>query len=296
VDQDTCAAPVPPPDAPDRVYETTAEHVHIRLDVYRPAGTDTHPALILVHGGGWKSGCKTNVAPEAGRIVSAGFVVFAIDYRLDCDPNSPPPDVDDPALCGYTGIYPVTDVVTAVLWVRANAAHFGANPTRVAALGFSVGGNLVYAAGALGVPGSSAPDVVAGWSGSTELGYLRSGAVTCSESKTPAACTSVRTRHVGCDLTACPASWASLSAFADEKLTGPPAFVANSTHELVPFHEASDFAWKLRTLGVAHRLCTVDGDTHATGYEDMSCLGNSLSVFDRTMRFITNHLPAARGA
>src|SRR5439155_24744480 len=139
-----CTAPVPAPDVPDRIFETTAEHVNIKLDIYRPAGTEVHPALILIHGGAWKSGCKGDVGTEAWRAVAAGFVVFAINYRLDCDPAFPPPDVDDPALCGYGAFLPVTDVVTAVLWVRANGSRFGADPARVAALGFSAGGNLAY--------------------------------------------------------------------------------------------------------------------------------------------------------
>ncbi len=282
----SCKLPSSPPTVADVAYRILPK-VTLRLDVYEPAGRGSHPALVIVHGGGWKSGCKSDVSSEAARAARVGFVVFAIDYRLACDPADP--RGIDPSLCGYTGRAPVADVLAAVSWVRANGRSYAAIPTRIAALGFSSGGNLVYMAGATGVAGGSAPDAEAGWSGSTELGFLRSGAVTCSRSEDPPACTATRTTHIGCELATCPASWADDSAYAVEA-GGTPAFVANSTDELIPYAEATDFAGELSALGVPHRLCTVAGSVHATGYEDLSCQGSSSSVFDATMTFLLRHL------
>src|SRR5206468_1282514 len=134
------------------------------LDVYEPpSGVGPFRSIILFHGGAWRSGCKAAVAPTAARLAASGFVVFTPDFRMDCDPLSPPPDVDDRRQCGFHATTPIVDARTAIHWVRASAARYGGLGTSVAAFGGSSGGNLAYMTAVTGVPGDTAPDAVVGW-------------------------------------------------------------------------------------------------------------------------------------
>ena len=54
----------------------------LAMDVYEPSGGGTHPGVLLVHGGGFSSGRRTDMAPIAQRLSGEGYVAFTIDYRL----------------------------------------------------------------------------------------------------------------------------------------------------------------------------------------------------------------------
>ena len=62
-------------------YATTDTGVALRWSVYAPADGGQHPAVIVIHPGGFKSGFPgpKNVAKDLAR---AGFVAFAAEYRL----------------------------------------------------------------------------------------------------------------------------------------------------------------------------------------------------------------------
>ena len=104
------------------------------LDVYhrrdRPAGA---PILLHVHGGGFNSGNKAREARPLIRHLTSrlGFVCVSANYRLQ-------PHV---ALAGQ-----VADVRGAIAWVRAHAAEFGAEPSRLFVVGSSAGANLAIRA------------------------------------------------------------------------------------------------------------------------------------------------------
>ena len=104
-----------------------------RLDMWLvPEGAGVrgrrHPAVVLVHGGGWDQGSRGgSLLP--GWLAGRGYVVFDIDYRL-ATPTSP-------SWQQATG-----DVKCAVGWVNDHAARFGVDPERIALLGSSAGGHL----------------------------------------------------------------------------------------------------------------------------------------------------------
>jgi len=68
--------------------DETIDGVTLRLDAY-PAAGGSHPAIIFVHGGGFRSGSGASFAPgeqgfgATGRALARlGFATFGIDYRL----------------------------------------------------------------------------------------------------------------------------------------------------------------------------------------------------------------------
>jgi acetyl esterase len=108
------------------------------LDVSVPPGAANRPVAILVHGGGWTGGDKAakeggaGIAPWFSVLTDANYVWFSINYRLAPKHRWP--------AC-------LEDVLTAIRWVKANAATFGGDPDRIALFGHSAGGHLACLAG-----------------------------------------------------------------------------------------------------------------------------------------------------
>jgi alpha-L-fucosidase 2 len=120
-----------------------AAGISLKLDVSTPPGDGPFPVAFLVHGGGWSGGSKSgsdkpgngaDITPWFAAFNAGKFVWFSIDYRLA--PAHPWP-------AGYE------DVLTAIRWVKAHAADYRGDPTRVVLVGHSAGGHLACLAGAL---------------------------------------------------------------------------------------------------------------------------------------------------
>jgi acetyl esterase/lipase len=108
------------------------------LDVYRPPTRATpRPAVVLVHGGGMWTGSRADMADPARQLARAGYVAFAIDYRLV-----------DAATARHRWPAQLDDVQLAVRWLRAGADRYGVDPERVGAYGWSAGGQLAALLGA----------------------------------------------------------------------------------------------------------------------------------------------------
>ena len=112
----------------DVVYGTVQE-TKLLLDAYTPDdAAPKHPAIVLVHGGGFLYGDKAFYAPMGRRLAAKGYAVFSVNYRL-APKNRYPAAVDD--------------VQRAVRWLRAHAAAYHLDPDHIGALGDSAGGYLV---------------------------------------------------------------------------------------------------------------------------------------------------------
>jgi acetyl esterase/lipase len=114
------------------------------MDVYpAPAGAPgtaepARRALVLVHGGGWSAGDKSETARSNAQLAAQGFHVFDIDYRLA-------PAVQWKEMTG--------DVKCAVGWLKRHPQltlgprTIAIDPGRVALFGRSAGGQLALLAG-----------------------------------------------------------------------------------------------------------------------------------------------------
>jgi pectinesterase len=101
----------------------------LKLDVFYPKAKRRkgYPAVLLVHGGGWRSGDRSQHVPMAQQLAAKGYVTATAEYRLSTE-----------------ALYPaaVTDLKAAIRWLRANAATYGIDTARIAVWGFSAGGQL----------------------------------------------------------------------------------------------------------------------------------------------------------
>ena len=101
------------------------------LDVYRPIGaTGPLPAIVYVHGGGFRALSKETHWLMGLAFARAGYVVFNISYRLA-------PEHRFPAAW--------QDTAAAWTWVLEHGADWGADLSRIAVAGESAGANLVSA-------------------------------------------------------------------------------------------------------------------------------------------------------
>jgi len=113
---------------PDIPY---VENGHKRqvLDIYtpeKPVGKNL-PVMFWIHGGGWQTGDKSDVALKPGVLTGRGFVFVSTNYRLL-------PKVSMEEL--------TADVVRSLGWVHRNIAGFGGDPDRIFVGGHSAGAQL----------------------------------------------------------------------------------------------------------------------------------------------------------
>jgi acetyl esterase/lipase len=122
----------------DVVY-ATVEGSALTCDIYFPSSEGVHPAVITVHGGGWRSGDKETHSRIARELILREYVVISINYRL-----------------APAHLFPaaVEDVQCAVVWVRNHAQEYNVDPEAIALLGTSAGAHLAVLAG---LTASSAP-------------------------------------------------------------------------------------------------------------------------------------------
>jgi alpha-L-fucosidase 2 len=140
-----CSVFAQPPGSPaekDVVYGTAGGE-KLLLDVYRPAAPGPHPAVIAIHGGGWRGGDKSGDKGLGDGLTANGIACFSLDYRLA-------PKHTYPAQ--------VLDVARAVRWVRAHAKQYDIDPNRLATFGGSAGGHLSLMLGVIQPGDFQSPD------------------------------------------------------------------------------------------------------------------------------------------
>ncbi len=122
------------PAVPDDVtFESGIEYAnpddqHLQLNMARPkAGDGPFPAIICIHGGGFRAGKRDGYDGLIVKLAQQGYVAVTVSYRLA-------PKYQFPAA--------VHDTKAAVRWLRANAAKYKVDPTRIGATGGSAGGHL----------------------------------------------------------------------------------------------------------------------------------------------------------
>jgi pectinesterase len=105
------------------------------LDAFYPSEKDKvkRTAILIIHGGGWRSGNRTQHYPLAQRLANLGYVCFTPEYRLSTE-----------------ALYPaaVHDIKSALRWIRKNARKYNIDTTKITVLGFSAGGELAAFTGA----------------------------------------------------------------------------------------------------------------------------------------------------
>ncbi|WP_432711950.1 alpha/beta hydrolase [Pedobacter sp.] len=115
------------------VYCTIGER-NLEIDAFLPKNKKgKSPAVLIIHGGGWRSGNRAQHIPLAQRLAAVGYASFTVEYRLSTE-----------------ALYPaaVNDLKAALRWLKANSKELNIDTGKVAVLGFSAGGELAAFVGA----------------------------------------------------------------------------------------------------------------------------------------------------
>ncbi len=217
-----------------------------QLDVYSPPDTAVRPAVIVIHGGGWHTPLERDgMADHAQRLAEAGYVAFNLSYRLVPDGGEFP--------------HAVQDCLCALSYVRAHAAAYHVDPTRIAALGYSAGGHLVSMLGTAADDPVVAPDCA--WGPTGPVAAVISGAGPEDMTLLPQVSTVID--FVGGTKDAVPALYASASPLTHVVAGAPPfLFVHGDNDWFVDIEHSYRMRDALDAVGTETHLLEIPGGGH----------------------------------
>lgn len=111
----------------------------LKCNVYQPPQQGRgRPSVLLVHGGGWTTGDRSQLHGYGILLGRIGYVCVATEYRLSGEAKWPAQ---------------IHDVKAALRWMRANAGTLGIDPEKICVSGNSAGAHLsLMLAGTPGIP------------------------------------------------------------------------------------------------------------------------------------------------
>jgi acetyl esterase/lipase len=251
------------------------------MDIYAPkdAASKPAPAVLWIHGGGWRSGSKSD-RRVATLLATNGFVSATLDYRLSGE--APFPAAIEDCKCG-------------VRFLRANAAKYGIDPQRIGAAGGSAGGHLALLVGTAderaglegsgGWPGvSSRVRAVVSWFGPADFSV---GHTAFEHGKGPAPLA-----FLGGTLEEKPEIYRRASPVTWVSADDPPILMIHGDQDkTVPFDQSVRMLKAYQKAGLNAELIKVEGADH--GFKPVSAKPISVSVQeinDRTVDFFKKHL------
>jgi acetyl esterase/lipase len=118
----------------------------LHMDLHVPDAPGVYPLVLYIAGGGFALALYQMARAQRGYVADAGFVVASMEYRTAND--------------GATLEDGLTDVSDALTYLRAHAAEFKIDPTRVALWGESAGAYLAALTATRGTAGTPIRGVV----------------------------------------------------------------------------------------------------------------------------------------
>lgn len=100
------------------------------LDIYAPKNAKNSPVMIMIHGGGWRNGDKSNrgfIENKVPFFNENRYIAVSINYRLS-------PAIKHPAH--------IEDVAEAVAWIHKNINKYGGDKDKLFVMGHSAGAHL----------------------------------------------------------------------------------------------------------------------------------------------------------
>lgn len=120
----------------DVVYASRSNR-KLHMDIFspKPVSKKPLPFVLIMHGGGWRSGDKSMEWPTAIHLAKNGYIAATVEYRLSTEAKYP------------MAIY---DLKEAIRWIRKNAKKSNVDPNKIAVSGCSAGGELAAFLGTTG--------------------------------------------------------------------------------------------------------------------------------------------------
>ena len=249
------------------VYGTTGSGGRdLKCDVYTPPGVSEGsgaPCVVLVHGGSWRQGDRSQLRGYGILLGRAGYVCVAPEYRLLGE--SPWPAA-------------LEDVVAAVEWVRSSSSSLGVDASRVCIEGNSAGAHLALLA-----------------AGTPSLGLAAVAAIyapTLFFVGSPAERESGSLPFVVLDAEGDEAGAAAASPVRQVTASFPPTFLAHGTSDTtVPVSASMRMYQELVAAGVPTELHLYAEQPHA--FDAQPKFGRQVAA--EMLLFLDRYVPAAAG-
>ena len=250
-----------------------ADGQELLLDVYRPGAKSAslRPAVIIVHGGAWQAGDKSEGRDLGNALAKMGYVAFSINYRLAGEKgNHWPAQLDD--------------TQRAVRWIRANAAKYGIDPERLGALGGSAGGHIVACLGTMDTRDNS-DAALAAYSSRPQCVVMLAGPTDLTEDLRPKVkqgewCNEQIKILLGGTPQELPEVANGASPLYHVDAQSKPALIfQGKTDEIVPVDHGERFDAALKKAGVESKLIIHKGGHGFDDEEDISIFIKETSAF-----------------
>ena len=258
----------------------------LELDLWLPPeGPHPVPAVVFLHGGGWRVGSRHSAGPayrnaQPGpfeRVAQRGIAVASIDYRLSGEATWPAQLHDGKA---------------AIRWLRARADEVGIDADRIAAWGESAGGHLAELLGLvtdpalegdIGVTGpSSAVSAVVAWYAPSDV-----GAVARDTGRDPADPTTPEAQLLGAPAPAVPDRAAEASPVTHVSPDAPPFLLLHGRADrAVPCVQSERLYAALVEAGVEAELDVYEDADHmwlGSSEAPENALGRTVDVLRRRL-------------
>ncbi len=252
----------------DIVYNSIGNRA-LRLDAFfsKKKTRKARPAILIIHGGGWRTGNREQHIPLAKHLAALGYVCFTPEYRLSTE-----------------ALYPaaVHDLKAALRWIRANTKKYKIDTNRIATIGFSAGGQLSTLLGTTGdnpefegtfgnLGHSTKVNAIVDIDGILAFIHPESGEGDDSRS------TSAATYWFGYSKTENPALWQAASALNHVNAQTPPTLFLNSGVDRMHAGR-TDYLAKLAALNIYSEVHIFPNSPHSF------CLFNPW--FEPTVQYI----------
>jgi acetyl esterase/lipase len=242
-------------------YGDASEPMH-RADVYVPRNDPSQPiaslpTVLMIHGGAWSLGDKTNDAVHARRLAGRGYVVVAINYRLA--PAHP---------------FPAQwlDCKRALQWLASDTHSFPIDRQRVGLWGYSAGGHL--AALMTLRPDPDTVPIRASVFGGTPFD------LTTIPPKVQ-----ILTGVFGGTYEEKPDTYRDASPIFHLTPKAPPLFLFHGTADIiVPFQSSERMVDALRSQSMEHEFVVSPDKGHLATFVDSSAIDGSFDFLDRHLQ------------
>jgi acetyl esterase/lipase len=244
-----------------------AGKVELKLDLAMPKdGAGPFPAVVCLHGGGWRTGKRQDMTKVIELLASRGFVAATVTYRLA-------PAHRFPAQ--------IEDCQAAVRWLRRHAKKYRLDPERIGAVGISAGAHLACLLGVTGKesdsPGvSSRVQAVVSFFGPTDF-TVKTWPKAIEDA--------LLVPFLGGSFEEKAEAYRRCSPITYVTKAAPPfLFFHGDKDTLVGIEQSEKMVKKLTEAGVSARLVTMKGDGHGWRGEKLT------RTLEQTLEFLREKL------